>query len=64
MRNLYLHVYHKFGKECVTLFQECEGLVKKLADCGNHRKFTIRCIQVGITPISLKLKLTSELQKL
>ena len=56
MRNLHLNAYHKFGKECVTLLWEWEDLVKKIADFGRHRRFTLRCLKIGIILASLKLK--------
>ena len=31
-------------------------MVKKMVDFGNHRRFTLRCLEVGITPVSLRLK--------
>ena len=43
-------------EEYVILLQECEDLVKKMADFSNHRMFTLRCLETGITIVSCKLK--------
>ena len=45
-RNLHLHVYHNFGKESVALLWEWQGLVKKMADFGNYRMFTLRYLKL------------------
>ena len=58
MRNLHLHVHQKFGKEYIILLLEWEDLVKKMADFGNHQRFTLRSLKTGINPISYKLKKT------
>ena len=42
--NLCLHIYQEFRKEIVVLFWEWEDLVKKMADFGNHRTLTLRCL--------------------
>ena len=54
--NLNLHVQHKFGKEHVILLCEWEGLVKKMAHFHNHRRFILRCVNTGITPVNCNLK--------
>ena len=40
---------------CYT-FGGWEDLVKKMADFGNHRKFTLSCLKVKVTSVSFKLK--------
>ena len=58
MRNLCLLVYQEFGKECVKFLQVWKDWLRKITDFGNHRMFTLRCLKVGTTPASLKLKNT------
>ena len=55
MRNLHLDVHHHSD---VKLLYEWEDLVRKMLDFGNHRRFTIRCLKTGITPVSYKRKNT------
>ena len=42
--------------EIAKTFREWDDLVKKIADFKNHRRFMLRCIKVGITPVSCRLK--------
>ena len=56
MRNLHPHIYQKYGKECVKLLCKWEDLVKKMADFGNYRRFTLRFLKAGVTLVSVRLK--------
>ena len=56
MRNFHVHIYELFGKDHVILLQEWKDLVKKMADFNNHAKFSLRCLKVGVTLVSLRLK--------
>ena len=53
--NLHCHLKKTCGEESVKLFQNWENIVKKMRDFWNHRMFTLRCIKVGISPVSCKL---------
>ena len=56
MRNLHLHIYQELKKEYVVLLWEWDDLAKKIADISNHRRFSLRCLNAEITPVSLRLK--------
>ena len=53
MRNLHLHIYKEFGMESGILLQKWEGLVRKEAGFVNHKRFTLRCLGAGITPVNV-----------
>ena len=54
--NLFSCLRNKYGGENVKLLRNWENIVKKMMDFRNHRRFTLRYIKVGITPVSCKLK--------
>ena len=56
MRNMHLHVHENFGKEYAILLWEWEDLVTNMVDFGKHRRYTLRHLKTGITPVSCKLK--------
>ena len=46
----------KYGEESIRSIRKWEITIKKMADCRNHRRFTLRCIKASITPVRWKLK--------
>ena len=50
--NLHSHFKDKYGGESVRLLRNLEFIVKKMAAYRNHKRFTLRCIKVGITPVA------------
>ena len=54
--NLHSYLKEKYGFESVRLLQNWECIIKKTADIQNHRRFTLRCIKVGITQVTCRLK--------
>ena len=58
MRNLHLHIKKEFCKESALLLRKWEHLVRKIADFGSYRKFSLRYLVEGILPVSVKLKNT------
>ena len=55
--NLISYLRTKYGEDCVRLLRKWEITMKKMADYRNHRRFTLKCIKTGITPVSCKLKI-------
>ena len=54
--SLFGYLKGKYGEESVKLLRLWEFTVKKMADHRNHRRFTLRCIKAGITPVSCKIR--------
>ena len=50
--NLHCHLKDKYGLKSVKLIQNWENIVKKMADFQNHRRFKLRYIKAGTTPVS------------
>ena len=48
----------EYGKESLAIFRKWENLNMKICNYQNHRRFSLRCLGNGITPVSLKLKNT------
>ena len=53
--NLFGYWKDKYGEESVRL-RLWDFTVKKMVDHGNHRRFTLRCIKVGITQVSCQIR--------
>ena len=49
--------------EALYLLRDLEKLQTRESDYRNHRIFTLRCISKGITPVSMKLKITVRTEK-
>ena len=54
--NLISDLRTKYGEDSVRSFRKWEIIIKKMADYRNHRRFMLKCIKAGITPVSCKLK--------
>ena len=55
-RNIPLYICKEHGQENVKHWQKWERSEKKMADFKNHRRFTLRCLDNNIIPVSLRLK--------
>ena len=55
-RTIPLYIHEEYSQECVKLWQKWERSEKKMADFKNHRRFTLRCLDSNIIPVSLRLK--------
>ena len=56
MRNLHTHIISEYDGESRDLFRRWEKLQLKMADFQNHRRFSLRCLDEGVIPVSIKLK--------
>ena len=54
--NLFIYLKDKYGEDSVRLLRLWEFTVNKMMDNRNHRRFTLRCIKEGITPVSCKIR--------
>ena len=56
MRNIIHVLEEKYGKNSIGIFRNWEKMEGKVSDFKNHRRFSLRCLSQGVTPVSLKLK--------
>ena len=56
MRNLHAFIKQEFGEDSVLKLQLWEKTEKKMANYQNHGRFTIKCLERDIIPMSIKLK--------
>ena len=64
MRNIHAKLISEYGQESVyRILRQWEKLEMKMADFKNHRRFMLRCLSKGITPVSIKLKSTVKTPK-
>ena len=56
MRNLHSHITTEYDGESRDLFCRLERIQLKMADFQNHRRFTLRCLDEEVIPVSIKLK--------
>ena len=56
MRNLIHVLEEKYGENSIGIFRNWEKMEGKVSDFKNHRRFLLRCLSHGVTPVSLKLK--------
>ena len=56
MRNLHKDIKIKYGKEAQLTLQLLEKCSLKECEYKNHRIFTLRCLNLGIIPVSVRLK--------
>ena len=54
--NLFPVLREDYGKGTVKTLRECENIERKTSSYRNHRVFTLRCRDKGLTPPSLRLK--------
>ena len=55
-RNLHQHIRQEYGQENVKILRKLERIEKKMANFKNHRRFSLRCLDNNIIPVSLKLR--------
>ena len=55
-RNIPFYICKEYGQESAKHWQKWERSEKKMADFKNHRRFTLRCLDNNIIPVSLRLK--------
>ena len=56
MRNIHSYLISEYGRESVGFYWRWEKFEYKMADFKNHRQFSLRCLNKGIIPTSVKLK--------
>ena len=44
------------GKKTTAIYRNWEKMEGKVSDFKNHRRFSLRCLDKGLVPVSLKLK--------
>ena len=63
MRNLRHILEEKYGKNTISIFRNWEKMEGKVSDYQSHRRFLLRCLSQGVTPVSLRLKNLTRTQK-
>ena len=63
MRNLHKFISDQYGMESLCLLRDWGKLQIRDSDYRNHWIFTLRCISMGITPVSIRLKTTVRTEK-
>ena len=56
MKRLPNVIEQEFGKDTPELCRKLERTVLKISDYKNHSRFSHRCLNKGVIPVSLKLK--------
>ena len=56
MRGLVKLTEQKYGKNTTAIFRKWEKMEGKVSNFKNHRRFSLRCLDKGLVPVSLKLK--------
>ena len=55
-RSIHQYIRQEYGQENVKIFRKLESTEKKMANFKNHRRFSLRCLDNNIIPVSLKLR--------
>ena len=63
MRSLYLHIRREYGKGNVDTFRQWEKIENKMADFSNHWRFSQRCLNQDLIPVSIRLRSTIKTPK-
>ena len=63
MRSLHLHIRREYGKENVDTFRGWEKIENKMADFSNHQRFSLRCLNQDLIPVSIRLRSTIKTPK-
>ena len=53
-RSIHQYIRQEYGHENVKTCRKWERIEKKMADIKNHRRFSFRCLDNNIIPVSLK----------
>ena len=56
MRGLINIIQHKYGKIAIATYRKWEKMEIKMSDYRNHLRFSLRCLDRGLIPVSLRLK--------
>ena len=56
MRSLHSFITTEYGIENVKLFWQWEKLECKMAIFKNHRRFSLRCLNQDVIPVSIRMK--------
>ena len=56
MRNLNVHIRSEYGIENVKLLWQWENFECKMDDFQNHRRFSLRCLNQDVIPVSIGMK--------
>ena len=56
MRSLHAFIKEEYGQRSIFLLWQWVNLEKKMADYGNHCRFTIKCLKTEVIPVSIRLK--------
>ena len=51
------------GQNTIGIFRNWEKMEGKVSNFKNHRRFLLRCLSQGVTPVSLRLKNLTRTQK-
>ena len=54
---------NKYGKNITTIFRKLEKVEVKISNFKNHLRFSLRCLNKGLLPVSLRLKNLIRTQK-
>ena len=63
MRNLIHVLEQEYGKTSIGIFRNWEKMEGKVSNFKNHRRFSLRCLSQGVTPVSLRLKNLTRTQR-
>ena len=63
MRSLHLHIRREYGQENVDTFRWWEKIENKMADFSNHWRFSLRCLNQDLIPVSIRLRSTIKTPK-
>ena len=53
---LYFVIQQKYGKITIETYRKWEKTEIKMSDYRNHLRFSLRCLDRGLIPVSLRLK--------
>ena len=56
MRGLINIIQQKYGKIAIATYRKWEKMEIKMSDYRNHLRFSLRCLDRGLIPVSLRLK--------
>ena len=63
MRGLVKLLQQKVGRKATTTYRKWEKIEIKMSDYWNHLRFSLRCLDRGLIPVSLRLKNLLRTQK-
>ena len=63
MRGLVKLLEQKYGKNTTVIFRNWEKMEGKISNFKNHRRFTLKCLDKCLVPVSLRLKNLIRTQK-